>query len=129
MKDPNYMQSGDTSVCRYTLAVDRKFKRDGEQSADFISCVAFGRNADFAEKYLHKGTKIAVKGSIQTGSYVKDGKTNYTTSVVVDTHEFVESKSAAASNAPITVTAGNSAQGLEGFMNMSSSDMNELPFS
>ena len=82
------------AVARYTLAVDRKFKRQGdEQTADFINCVTFGKNAEFAEKYLNKGTKIAVTGRIQTGSYTnKDGQKVYTTDIVVEEHEFCESK-------------------------------------
>ena len=88
-------------VARYTLAVDRRRGRnsDNEQSADFISCVAFGRSGEFAEKYLHQGTKIVVTGRIQTGSYTnKDGQRVYTTDVVVEEQEFAESKSAAAGN-------------------------------
>ena len=87
--------AGSTLVARYTLAVDRKFKREGEQTADFIPCIAFGRNAEFAEKYLTKGKKIAVVGRIQTGSYTKqDGTKVYTTDVVVEKQEFVESRAA-----------------------------------
>ena len=86
------------AIARYTLAVERKFNRDGDdQTADFISCVAFGRLGEFAEKYLHKGTKIAVTGHIQTGNYTnKDGVKVYTTDVVVEDHEFVESKASTA---------------------------------
>ena len=95
-KDPEvrYSQGENaTAVARYTLAVDRQFKRDGDQSADFINCIAFGKRGEFAEKYLRKGTKIAVVGRIQTGSYTnKDGQKVYTTDVIVDEHEFVESK-------------------------------------
>ena len=81
------------SVAKYSLAVPRKFKRDGEPDCDFINCVAFGKSAEFAEKYLHKGTKIAVVGRIQTGSYTnKDGQKVYTTDVVVEEQEFCESK-------------------------------------
>ena len=88
-----------TAVARYTLAVDRRFVRqdggDNQQTADFISCVAFGKSAEFAEKYLHQGTKIVVSGRIQTGSYTnKDGQKVYTTDVVVDDQEFAESKAA-----------------------------------
>ena len=88
-----------TAVARYTLAVDRRFSRSGgdgnDQSADFITCVAFGRSAEFAEKYLHQGTKIAVTGRIQTGSYTnRDGQKVYTTDVVVEDQEFAESKNA-----------------------------------
>ena len=79
------------AIARYTLAVDRRFRRDGEANADFINCVAFGRNGEFAEKYLHKGTKILAEGRIQTGSYTnKDGVKVYTTEVVVENQEFAE---------------------------------------
>ena len=93
--------SGDQpmAIARYTLAVDRRQSRNNngdDQNADFINCVAFGRTGEFAEKYLHKGTKIAVTGRIQTGSYTnKDGVKVYTTEVVIDDHEFCESKNAA----------------------------------
>lgn len=85
-----------TCIAKYTLAVDKRFKRDGEQTADFISCVAYGSLGEFAEKYLQKGTKIAVTGRIQTGSYTnKDGQKVYTTDVIVESQEFVESKASA----------------------------------
>lgn len=81
------------TVARYTLAVDRRYKKDGEPTADFIRCVTFGKGAEFAEKWLHKGIKIAVTGRIQTGSYTnKDGNKVYTTDVIIESHEFVESK-------------------------------------
>jgi single-strand DNA-binding protein len=84
------------AVSRYNLAVDRRTKKDGEQGADFLRCVAFGKSAEFAEKYLSKGMKIAIRGHVQTGSYTdKDGKKVYTTDIVVDEHEFCESKKAA----------------------------------
>ena len=84
-----------TAVARYTLAVDRRFKRDGEASADFINCVSFGRSAEFAEKYFRQGLKVVVTGRIQTGSYTnKDGVRVYTTDVVVEEQEFAESKAA-----------------------------------
>lgn len=94
-KDPEARYSqGENSTCvaRYTLAVDRKYTKGEEKQADFISCVAFGKSGEFAEKYLKKGTKILVTGRIQTGSYEKDGKKIYTTDVVVEEHEFVEAK-------------------------------------
>ena len=100
-RDPNvtYSQGSNTSVARYTLAVQRRFRREGsEQEADFISCVTFGRQAEFAEKYLKQGTKIVVSGRIQTGSYTnRDGVKVYTTDVVVEEQEFAESKASAAS--------------------------------
>ena len=96
-KDPEIRYSqGASSTCiaRYTLAVDRKIKRDGEPTADFINCIAFGKLGEFAEKYLRQGIKIAVVGRIQTGSYTnKDGQKVYTTDVVVEEQEFCESKS------------------------------------
>ena len=83
-----------TCIARYTLAVDRKFKQEGQPTADFIKCIAFGKLGEFAEKYLHRGIKIAVTGRIQTGSYTnKDGQKVYTTDVVVEEQEFCESKS------------------------------------
>lgn len=90
-----------TAIARYTVAVDRRFRRDGDsQTADFIGCVAFGRQAEFAEKYLRKGTKIALTGRIQTGSYTnRDGQKVYTTDVVVEEQEFAESKAASAEHA------------------------------
>lgn len=94
-KDPEirYGTSG-SAFGRYTLAVDRRFKKDGEQSADYISCKVFGKAAEFAEKYLRKGTKIAIEGRIQTDSYTnKDGSKVYTTDIVVDSQEFCEKKS------------------------------------
>lgn len=92
-------QNGQTCVARYTLAVDRRRRVEGEQNADFISCVAFGRSGEFADKYFRKGIKIAVSGRIQTGSYVnKDGVKVYTTDVVVEDQEFCESRSSAAAD-------------------------------
>ena len=96
-KDPEIRYSqGASSTCiaRYTLAVDRKFKQEGQPTADFINCIAFGKLGEFAEKYLRQGIKIAVTGRIQTGSYTnKDGQKVYTTDVVVEEQEFCESKS------------------------------------
>ena len=98
-RDPDVRYSAgenSTAVARYTLAVDRRFRRDGDSAtADFIGCVAFGRQAEFAEKYLRQGTKIAITGRIQTGSYTnREGQKVYTTDVVVEEQEFAESKNA-----------------------------------
>lgn len=84
--------AGDTplAIARYTLAVNRRYSKDGD--ADFIRCVAFGKAGEFAEKYVQQGTKLIVEGRIQTGSYEKNGKTTYTTEVVVESQEFAESK-------------------------------------
>ena len=98
-KDPETRTNSGTTVSRYTLAVDRRYKTNNGQTADFINCIAFGRQAEFAEQYLHKGTKMVITGRIQTGSYTnKDGQRVYTTEVVVDSAEFAESKSANSTN-------------------------------
>ena len=112
-----------TAVARYTIAVDRRFRRDGDQqTADFINCVAFGRQGEFAEKYFRKGIKIAITGRIQTGSYTnKDGQRVYTTDVVVEEQEFAESKSSAAANSGAAYTPSRpepSAAAGDGFMNI-----------
>lgn len=118
--DPTVRESPDIKVARYTLAVDRKFKRDGEQTADFITCVAFKGGAEFAGKYLKKGMKIAVVGRIQTGSYTdKDGRKVYTTDVVVEDQEFCESKKAAEAPEPMPAA--------ESFVQVPD-DVSELPF-
>ena len=92
--DVKYTQDG-KCISRFTLAVDRRIKKENEQSADFITCVAFGKTGEFAEKYLHKGTKIILEGRWQTGSYKnQEGQTIYTNDCIVDSLEFAESKSA-----------------------------------
>jgi len=132
-----------TAIARYTIAVDRRVSRNGgddQQSADFIGCVAFGRQAEFAEKYLRKGTKIALEGRIQTGSYTnKDGQKVYTTDIVVEQQEFAESKNAQGnggynggdfaggnnfSNAAKPASSGAG----DGFMNIPDGIDEELPF-
>lgn len=111
-RDPNVTYSQgerQMAIARYTLAVDRRGRRQEgqEQSADFIQCVTFDRNAEFAEKYLRQGTKVIVTGRIQTGSYTnREGQRVYTTDVVVEEQEFAESKSASGSSAGSTF-AGN----------------------
>lgn len=113
------------AIARYTLAVDRRGSKQGEQSADFINCIAFGKSGEFAEKYLHQGTKIVITGRIQTGSYTnRDGQKVYTTDVVVEEQEFVESKKNT-QPAPEPAPAG----GYEGFMNIPDNVEDEgLPF-
>lgn len=94
-RDPNVIVTqGEkpTTIARWTLAVDRRFKREGEQEADFINCVAFGKTAEFIQKYFTKGMKMIVEGRITTGSYEKDGVKHYTTDVTVEQVEFAESK-------------------------------------
>ena len=113
------------AIARYSLAVDRRFKRDGEPDADFINCVAFGKSGEFAEKYLKKGTKIAVVGRIQTGSYTnKDGQKVYTTDVVVEEQEFAESKNSGSSNNNQSAPVNKNTD----FMNIPDGIDEELPF-
>lgn len=98
------------SIARYTLAVQRDFKNaNGEKEADFLSCVCFGKTAEFAERYLKKGSKIAIQGSLRTGSYEKDGVKHYTTDVIVDKHEFCDSKGSNSDNKSDDVLSGFSA--------------------
>lgn len=136
VRDPDIKasQSG-VVVARYTIAVDRRFKKDGEQTADFIGCIAFGKTAEFAEKYFAKGIKIAVVGRIQTGSYKnKDGQMVYTTDVVVEENEFTEGKRATSENnsqsvgTPAVATTPADAAGPDGFMNIPDDIDEELPF-
>lgn len=149
-RNPNVSYSqGENATCvaRYTLAVDRRFRREGGQDADFISCVAFGRQGEFAEKYLKQGTKIAVTGRIQTGSYVnREGVKVYTTDVVIEEQEFAESKAAAANNAgfqsgyqaptykeapkpaPAQPNPANASGAPDGFMTIPEGIDEELPF-
>lgn len=136
-RDPEvrYSQGAEPlAIARYTLAVDRRGRRDannGDQTADFIQCVSFGRTAEFAEKYLKQGTKMLVSGRIQTGSYTnKDGNRVYTTEVVVEEQEFAESKASASGNGgyqseerPVA-----SAASADGFMSIPEGIENDLPF-
>ncbi len=135
-RDPDVRySSGDNSmaIARYTLAVDRRFKRNGsdDQSADFIGCVAFGKAGEFAEKYFRKGTKVLVTGRIQTGSYNnKDGQKVYTTDVVVEEQEFAESKNSQGSDNGgfIPANPGAPTEATDGFMNIPDGIDEELPF-
>ena len=133
-RDPEVRYSQGTqpmAVARFSLAVPRKFKRDGEQECDFINCVAFGKNGEFAEKYLRKGTKIALTGRIQTGSYTnRDGAKVYTTDIVAEEFEFAESKNASQQNSN-NINPGISPYGpvdADGFMNIPDGIDEELPF-
>ena len=147
--DVRQSQGAETvTIARYTLAVDRRGKKQEGQQADFISCVAFGKAGEFAEKYLHKGTKICVSGRIQTGSYTRqDGTKAYTTDVVIEEQEFAESKAdsgrAAMDDQMAAMYAGQRSQegqqdrsgqqgsienAMEGFMNIPDGIDEELPF-
>ena len=129
IKDPDVrMGTNDTKIARYTLAVNRKYHKNNEPTADFIGCVALGKNGEFAEKYLYKGIKIAVTGRIQTGSYTnRDGQKVYTTDVLIEEQEFVESKKSQSeeqSQPPVP----SPEQDTSGFMDMPSIMDDELPF-
>ena len=136
-RDPEvrYSQGAEPlAIARYTLAVDRRGRRDangGDQTADFIQCVSFGRTAEFAEKYFKQGTKIAISGRIQTGSYTnKDGNKVYTTEVVVEEQEFAESKAAAGNGGGYQAAdrPAPSNASAEGFMSVPETMENDLPF-
>ncbi len=120
-RDPEvrYTQGdGPAAVARYTLAINRTYKRQGEPDADFINCITFGRSAEFAEKYFRQGLRIIISGRIQTGSYTnRDGAKVYFTNIVVETQEFAESRSS------------ESAETGDGFMNIPDGLDEELPFS
>lgn len=120
-KDPDLRGEGNNLVAKYSLAVDRRFKdNDGNYPTDFINIVVFGKGAEFAEKYLKKGTKVVVTGRIQTGSYTnKDGQKVYTTDVVAEDQEFAESKSHASEGS-------NSSD--NDFMDISQEDKDSMPF-
>lgn len=123
-----------TAIARYTLAVDRRFKKEGEATADFISCVAFGKNGEFAERYLKQGIKIVVTGRIQTGSYTnREGQKVYTTEVVVEEQEFAESKAASQNNSQVSAAGQQQAPppmptDKDGFMQIPDGIDEELPF-
>lgn len=129
VRDPDIrMGTNDTKIAKYTLAVDRPYRKNNERTADFINCVALGHNGEFAEKYLHKGTKIAVTGSWQTGNYPdRDGKKIYTNDCLVESHEFVESKKSQ-SEQPLNTQAD--VNDTENFMDVPAfTEDDDLPFS
>lgn len=109
------------TIARYTLAVDRRTRKTdtGEPTADFISCVAFGKAAEFAEKYFHQGMRVLITGRIQTGSYTnKDGQKVYTTDVIIDEQEFADSKAAGQVNSTGTEASQADSMPGDGFMNL-----------
>ena len=121
--DPTVSYSNDKAIARFTLAVDRAFKKEGEQTADFISCVAFGKSAEFLEKYVKKGTKLIIEGRIQTGNYTnKDGVKIFTTDVIVEHTEFAESKGSANAQPSESKDFESVAAAID-------SDFEEIPFS
>ena len=133
-KDPDvrYSQGAEPmAIARYTLAVDRRGRstKEGEQTADFISCIAFGKAGEFAEKYLKKGTKMLITGRIQTGSYTnKEGVKVYTTDIVVEDQEFAESKNSSQNGTGNAQSAPANASEDDGFMDIPDGIDEELPF-
>ena len=132
-RDPEvrHSQNGneDRVVARYTLAVDRIYSKENQQ-VDFINCVEFGKLAEFAEKYFYKGIKLIVRGRIQTGSYTnRDGVKIYTTDIIVESHEFAESKRTSEQNSNAPISNDVPAVGSDGFMNIPDGLDEELPFS
>lgn len=127
VKDPEIRyangQNGQLCIAAFNLAVDRKFKKEGEATADFISCKAFGKTAEFIQKYFHKGMKMGVVGRIQTGSYEKDGVKHYTTDIIIEEVEFLEKKenNGQAPN-------NNPAPANDSFMNIPDDISSEIPF-
>ena len=127
-RDPEVRYSqgaSQTAVARFSVAVDRRFKREGEPDADFFNCTSFGRQAEFVEKYLHKGTKVVLSGRVQNDNYTnKDGQMVYNVRIMVDEIEFAESRR--------TEAGGDgeqtSASGMDGFMNIPDGIDEELPF-
>lgn len=126
-RDPEmrYSASNDTAIARYTLAVNRPFKREGEPEADFLPCVAFNKTAEFAEKYLTKGMRVCVEGRIQTGSYTnRDGVKVYTVDVVVERQEFLEKRAGNSQSDSNTEVNGNE----DSYMDIPDGIDEELPF-
>ena len=131
-RDPEirYSQGNDqTAIARFTLAVDRRYNRNGDQTADFINCVSFGKSAEFAEKYFKQGTKIVAVGRLQTESYTnKDGNKVYTTDVIVDEQFFAESKKSSSDDSNNQPAGRPSPANAEGFMSIPEGIEDDLPF-
>ena len=118
-----------TAVARFSVAVDRRFKRDGQPDADFFNCSAFGKTAEFVQNYLHQGTKVVVEGRIQNDNYTnKDGAKVYSVQIIVETVEFAESKKTADSYNPSDVAQPPSADAGDGFINIDEGVEDSLPF-
>ena len=135
-KDPEVRYSNgasQTTISRFSVAVDRKFKQDGQPNADFLNCTCFGKQAEFVEKYLHKGTKVILSGRVQNNNYTnKDGQVVYSVCIMVDEIEFAESKNAAGGNEGGYSGGGNHAPAAsgagDGFMNIPDGIDEEFPF-
>lgn len=128
-RDPDTHATANSQYTRFSVAIDRRFKQDGQPTADFPNCIAWGKTSEFVDKYFHKGMKIGLEGRLQTGSYEKEGRTVYTTDVLVESVEFVESKNASGGGGN---NGGGSAPAPqtddEGWMNVPEGTDEELPF-
>ena len=127
-RDPEvrYSQSG-SAVANFSVAIDRRYKRDGETTADFFNCTAFGKTGEFAEKYLHKGIKVVIEGELQNNNYEdKNGTKHYSVQIIVNQIEFAESKSSQTNND--TAEPETNAPADDGFMNIPDGIDEELPF-
>lgn len=124
-KDPEirYAQASGNAIASFSIAVNRRFKRDNEPDADWFNCVAFGKTAEFCEKYLHKGSKVLVEGEVQNDNYEKDGVKHYGTKIVINQIEFAESKGSQDNTEPETTAPVDN-----DFVNVPDGDMDELPF-
>ena len=127
-RDPDTHNTQNSQYTRFSVAVGRRFKRDGQPTADFPNCIAWGKTAEFVDKYFHKGMKIGLEGRIQTGSYEKDGRMIYTTDVLVDSVEFVESKNASSGGGTNNNSAPAPQTDYDGFMNVPDDEIDDLPF-
>lgn len=134
-RDPEIRTTANSTMASFSVAVDRRFKQEGQPDADFPRVIAWGKTAEFIEKYFHKGMKIAIEGRIQTGSYQnQNGQTIYTTDVIADAVEFVESKNASQGGSSTNNGGGNTqsapapATTDDGWMNIPEGTDEELPF-
>ena len=134
-RDPEVRYGGATNgaIAKFSLAVDRRFKREGQPEADFFNCTAFGKTGEFVEKYLRKGTKVVIDGEIQNNNYEKDGVKHYSDQIIINTIEFAESKKAAEESGGY-IASGNAAPSIseagDDFMNIPdiSGEDNKVPF-
>ncbi len=130
-RDPEVRYSqgqNSTAIAKFSIAVDRRFKRDGQPDTDFFNCTCFGRQAEFVEKYLQKGTKVVTVGSVQNDNYEKDGVKHYSVQIMVDEIEFAESKNAQGTGSDGAGRSAGPAPAGDGFMNIPTGIDEELPF-
>ena len=130
-RDPEVRYSqgqNSTAIAKFSIAVDRRFKRDGQPDADFFNCTCFGKQGEFVEKFLQKGTKVVVTGRVENDNYEKDGVKHYSVQIMVEEIEFAESKNAQGSNGEGSARSAGAAPAGDGFMNIPTGIDEELPF-